>query len=112
MTNNGQTPGGNTTTAGAVEQLAMARRIYAQFIIDNVPGAGPDDVPQFDDNAHGVKIALAAIIETTEAAAKMAERNSRPTYSMTLPPIKLSDGPGDLIATALRNNDHLKGPKP
>lgn len=52
---------------------AMARRIYAQFIIDNTPGAGPDDVPQFDDNAHGVKIALAAIIETTEAAARLAE---------------------------------------
>lgn len=52
---------------------AMARRIYAQFIIDNVPGAGPDDVPQFDDNAHGVKIALAAIIETREACARIAD---------------------------------------
>lgn len=86
----------NTTTAGAVEGLAqdIANKLH------------PITGHAWSHCYHG---ALAAIIETTEAAAKMAERNSRPTYSMTLPPIKLSDGPGDLIATALRNNDHLKG---
>jgi hypothetical protein len=112
MTNNVQTPGGNTTTAGAVEQLAMARRIYAQFIIDNVPGAGPDDVPQFDDNAHGVKIALAAIIETSEAAARLIDHQTPPpaggplshTNSMRVVMID--------AARSLRNNDHLKGPQP
>lgn len=77
------------------EQLEMARRVYTQFIIDNTPGAGADDVPKFDDNAHGVRIALAAIIETTELAAKFAE---------TIDPL---DGPA--IAALLRAGDHLKG---
>ena len=77
MTNNVQTPRGNTTTAGAVEQLAMARRVYAQFILDNVPGAGPDDVPKFDDNAHGVKIALAAIIEMSTRVIELEAENDR-----------------------------------
>lgn len=59
------------------EQLAMARRIYSQFIIDNTPGAGPGDVPKFDDSAHGVRIALAAIIKTTKGMDALVEAVER-----------------------------------
>lgn len=57
---------------------AMARRVYSQFIIDNTPGAGPEDVPKFDDNAHGVRIALAAIIETQRADAALLREIAGP----------------------------------
>lgn len=61
-----------THTPGTLEE--RARAIYAQFIIDNTPGAGPDDVPQFDDNAHGVRIALAAITEAADEIASLRAR--------------------------------------
>jgi len=66
MTNNEQTPGGNTTTAGAVEQLAQ--RIADETI--------PEDSDAYD--THEARMAdwyvardaaLAAIIETAEANA-------------------------------------------
>ena len=41
MTNNGQTPGGNTTTAGAVE---MARRIVEKFY--DLPSSEVADIVQ------------------------------------------------------------------
>lgn len=60
MTNNVQTPGGNTTTAGAVE---MARRIASEM-----PGLNALQRQAFLDgewdNAPTVQAALAAIIET------------------------------------------------
>lgn len=57
---------------GTLEE--RARAIYAQFIIDNTPGAGPDDVPRFDDNAHGVRIALAALTEAADEIASLRAR--------------------------------------
>ena len=78
------------------EQLAMARMIYADYLISKTPGATQDDAPQFDDSAHGVQIALAAIIETTEAAAKYLETVAT----------KRSD---HMKIATLRANEHLKG---
>lgn len=62
------------TTEPTKEMIALARDVYSRFIIDNTPGAGPSDVPRFDDKAHGVGIALAAIQATTELAAELANR--------------------------------------
>ena len=58
------------------EQLAMARMIYADYLISKTPGATQDDAPQFDDSAHGVQIALAAIIGLIYAA-ELARRLGR-----------------------------------
>jgi len=101
MTNNEQSPGGNTTTAGAVE---MARRIVARFVTcpAHVLAGKGDDWPE-------VKAALAAIIETTEAAAAFIERDVPVERAGEV----VGGCSGDMItAAALRNNDHLKGPKP
>jgi len=73
------------------EQLAMARRI-AKSIVPARRGA-PIFHASFEDFAY--RAALAAIIETTELAAKFAE---------TIDPL---DGPA--IAALLRAGDHLKG---
>ena len=95
MTNNGQTPGGNTTTAGAVEQLAIsiANDVTPEYIARH---------RYAEAWAVAKDAALAAIIETTEAAAKFVERIVPP------PGIDASSN----AAIRLRNNDHLKGPKP
>lgn len=60
-------PGGNATTAGAVERLAMARRIVEEFY----------DLPSSEvaDNCSEIAIALAAIIETQELIAQFIERD-------------------------------------
>jgi hypothetical protein len=84
MTNNVQTPGGNTTTAGAVEQLAdrIADKMY--------PRTHPGWIG-------GQACALAAIIETTEAAAKVAEDRYLETDWQE---------PGQCIAAAIRSGYH------
>jgi len=103
MTNNGQTPGGNTTTAGAVE---MARRIAASMIGN--PDVVRDMLAGDRDDDESVQSALAAIIETTEAAANWAIEvygSGRPDESTD----------GDCIAFDLREGAHLingKAPKP
>lgn len=72
MTNNAHTPGGNATTAGAVERLAMARRIASETKV----GAAPEQILRGDwDNSPVVKAALAAIIETQELIAQFIERD-------------------------------------
>lgn len=86
MTNNGQTPRGNTTTAGAVE---MARRIAREAF----PPPG-----EAIRREGAYKAALAAIIETTEAASAFVEGDSRHLHITT--------------ARSIRRGDHLKGPKP
>lgn len=111
---NGQTPGGNTTTAGAVEQLEMARRIVARFY----RGIRDHDYAQWvleghKDETTGVKIALAAIIETTEAAAKYAA-NLEPIGDAADEPEYFHghcDGTNN-VAIHLRDFRHLKGPQP
>lgn len=63
MTNNVQTPGGNTTTAGAVEQLA--RRIAADVIAKEGMTSIAEQIRRGNrDGLDTVKAALAAIIET------------------------------------------------
>ncbi len=114
MTNNGQTPGGNTTTAGAVEGLAMARRICARIVegdSDNSlrVSAANDYLEGRHDKRIEVQSALAAIIETTEAAAAFIERDVPVEHAGQV----VGRCSGDMItAAALRNFDHLKGPKP
>lgn len=81
------------TTEPTKEMIALARDVYSRFIIDNTPGAGPGDVPRFDDKAHGVRIALAAIQATTGMAADLIAGRYR--Y-------------GKRGAAALRNFAHLK----
>lgn len=91
MTNNGQTPGGNTTTAGAVEQLARAAADL---------NVATDGMEQLRPQRQAVLDALAAIIETQERDAALAE----------------FEGGGDVlglyIAKAIRSGKPLKGPKP
>lgn len=89
MTNNVQTPGGNTTTAGAVE---MARRIAWETVL-RVEGTTRENME---------RAAFAAIIETSEAAAKLAD---------VIADVGTNDprGAGWEIAAAFRSFDHLKG---
>lgn len=97
----------NTTTAGEVE---MARRICARCAGDagtiNHPIAPRFLAGELDDHPAMVS-ALAAIIETTEAAAKLADDWA-----------EVESGFGSTgfthrnTARRLRNNDHLKGPQP
>ena len=72
MTNNVQTPGGNTTTAVAVEQLA--RRIAADVIAKEGMTSIAEQIRRGNrDGLDTVKAALAAIIDTQEWAAGIAE---------------------------------------
>lgn len=65
MTNNVQTPGGNTTTAGAVERMATARRIAADVIAKEGMTSIAEQIRRGNrDGLDTVKAALAAIIET------------------------------------------------
>ena len=101
MTNNVQTPGGNTTTAGAVE---MARRICARII------EGDSDNPvrvmkanryyegALDDDHH-MAIALAAIIETRDRDAALAYRVCAETRHVTL---------GDKVSAAIRSGQQFR----
>lgn len=99
-------------------KLQMARRIYAKYMIDNTPGAGPDDVPRFDDTAHGVRIALAAIEECTERAAKLAigwrdeNKSSIDDGDQSIAAQKVRGAAIEMnaFARALRSGAHLKGP--
>lgn len=101
--NNGQTPGGNTTTAGAVE---MARRIAASAVgatltVENYLSGRMDDTD-------AVRAALAAIIETQERDARIAEQHVGQSSIMSL---EYDEACRD-IASAIRSDDHLKGPQP
>jgi len=83
-------------------QLAMARRIYADYMRRTLTSRGDeyDDAlirevtDGLHDAKHGVQIAIAAIIETTERAA---------AFVAGMP----ADEPRELIATALRKGDFL-----
>lgn len=110
MTNNGQTPGGNTTTAGAVEQLAMARRIVADVWKRRNENAAVAYVltGQCDDYRE-VEAALVAIRATSKLAADLAyghivSGNDKRSAG--------ADATARKITARLRNNDHLKAPKP
>lgn len=113
--------------APTAEQVTMARQVYADYGAAKALEAGDmvDDawkaaVLDGDaDKSHGVRIALAAIIETTEAARTLAlawrDENK----------VEVADGdtsPADYqirgariemnaFAGALKRGDHLKGPQ-
>ena len=79
------------------KQLAMARRIYADYMRRTLTSRGDeyDDAlirevtDGLHDGTHGVQIALAAIIETSERAADLAE------------------GQDAYVASLIRKGDHL-----
>lgn len=80
--------------APTAEQLAMASRLASAALQEH---------ETFPETAGGIlalvqSAALAAIIETTERAAKLAEASDG-----------YNDVTGTIIARTLRNNDHLKG---
>ncbi len=124
-------PGGNTTTAGAVEQLELARRIASAHIQHRAPQSAERILRGESDAYVGVQVALAAISETTEAAAKLADaaaagnrrREAQYRESAENDPstageqvdmetavafAKMASG-SSALAASLRNNDHLKG---
>lgn len=87
------------------EQIAMARRIAAHALCGPEKWKPGVKAGMFEDIMRGyaddeslVQTALAAIIETTEAAAKLVEASDG-----------YNDVTGAIIARALRNNNHLKG---
>ena len=97
MTNNGQTPGGNTTTAGAVEQLEMARRI----VNANSNYMSGLDRGQINFTAQEVlQIALAAIIETRKDIVAWL----RTEWGMLPEALDFAD--------MIERGDHLKGLQP
>jgi hypothetical protein len=79
------------------EMIAMAKRIAWETVL-RVEGTTRENMQV---------AALAAIIETTELAAKLAESLPHVTRS---PKSGVSVWGPDSVARALRNNDHLKGP--
>ncbi len=102
MTDNTEPLPGEAAVAEATPaQLAIARRIYADYMRRTLTARGDeyDDAlirevtDGMHDGTHGVQIALAAIIETSERAAK---------YAAACPP----DESRELIA-AIRKGDHL-----
>lgn len=109
--NNVQTPGGNTTTAGAVE---MARRIAWEH------WPSSHDFPERDA---AEAAALAAIIETTEAAAKWLRRREA-AHSGAFKKALAAGHEGHVdkfaaqslaledAAKAIERGDHLKGTQP
>lgn len=84
------------------EKVAMARRIAAS---QYPPSIGEAVLAGFGDDHLGVRTALAAIIETTEAAAKLAWTTK--AYDDGLQIASGCNTTGQRIATALRNFEHL-----
>ena len=95
MTNNVQTPGGNTTTDGAVEQRKMAKRIAWETVL----------ISNGTTRRNMERAALAAIIETSERAAKLAM--DRVDYGIDPSPYSPSRAEVYNLAAAIRNGDHL-----
>lgn len=91
---NGQTPGGNTTTAGAVEGLA--RRIADQTI--------PEDSDAYDTH----EARMADWYVARDAALATIETMAEAVTCLEL----IADGDGDPVIMARQTLDHLKGPKP
>lgn len=91
-------------TEATPDQVAMARRIVADRLAVNA-GTKAHIIDGYWDRTDTVRCTLAAIIETSERAANMADlaasRLGRPSTQRT----------AMTIATALRNGDHLKEPK-
>ena len=91
------------------EQLALARYVYWQYMERTAAEKGvavglgeKEKCLRGDfDHQHGVQIALAAIIETSERAAGLAENYKFPSGWVG------NDGQA-IIADALRSGEHLK----
>jgi len=92
----------NTTTAGAPDWVGdMAHRIADEIYAGNVPAW-----------AYAKSAAKAAIIETTEAAARLIDHQTPPPVGGPLSHTNSMRVVMQDAARALRNNAHLKGPKP
>jgi hypothetical protein len=86
--------------------LVRAREIYRDYLRagSGNPDAGADVMRGECDNTHGVKLALAAIRETTEQAAKLVEKfRPRGPEAKRFVDILVCD-----ITAALRRNWHLE----
>lgn len=95
------------------KQLAMARRIYADYMRRTLTSRGDeyDDAlicevtDGMHDGKHGVQIALAAIIETSERAAKYADDEITRIYNRS--PTGHGATTAMILRNAYRKGDHL-----
>ena len=83
---------------------AMARRIASETCDD--PAWRPEIIAGKHDDWHGVRLALAAIIETTELAANHAENMG--ACSNTSGRAGCCEALGEDIAVDLRDGDHIR----